>query len=530
MAGVRMTAKTTQYEKKEVRRALLIILDGFGLAAPERVGNAITPETAPNMFRLMETYPSSTLKAHGAAVGLPADQEGNSEAGHLNIGAGRVVEQDISVVSHAIQNGTFFKNHALQQAIKAVKKNKTRLHLVGLLTDDKSAHASPGHVYALLDLAHQEGIKETVLHLFTDGRDSSPHAAIGFLHALQKRLHPGQTIASIVGRHYAMDRNKQWDRTEQAYHLLLRCGSFRSADSAEQAIELAYNRKETDEYIAPTRVANTPGIESGDAVIFFNARSDRARQLAKAFVQPQFGKHNPGAFRRKKVLKDIVFVAMSEFGPDLPDIETAFPSPDIDNCLAKAIGERYRQLYISETEKYAHVTYFINGGYAGAINGEERKLVPSDGVYSYAERPEMQTKKIGREIQRYFKNNVYDFICVNFPNADMVGHTGDIPAAKRAVRVLDQVVAELVRCVQSLGGVVLITGDHGNAEEMLDVASGEPLTAHTKNPVPCIVVDDMRIGKRMRNGSLKDVAPTLLALLDIPKPKDMTGKNLFFYA
>ena len=364
------------------------------------------------------------------------------------------------------------------------------------------------------------------LHLFTDGRDSSPHSAITHLTALRAHMKKEDHIASIMGRFYAMDRDKIWERTEQAYNTLTQKHNGHCSDTAEQAIQSAYNRGETDEYIQPTCIREGAQIQDKDAVIFFNARSDRARQLAKAFVQKEFNKLNPKSFKRKKVIKDFRFVAMSEFGPDLDNILTAFPSPDIENCLAKAIGEAYKQLFISETEKYAHVTYFLNGGYPKPINGEERELNHSKVIDSYADQPEMQTHVIVKKICQYLQLDHYDFVCVNFPNADMVGHTGNFQATKRAVMALDKAVGELIGCVQSSGGFAMITADHGNAEMMIDLKTKEIMTAHTKNPVPCIIVDKKLKGKSMKSGTLSDVAPTLLSLLGIKKPKEMTGKNL----
>ncbi len=529
-----------------VTKTLLLILDGFGLANPKNPGNAITPETAPNIFGYMKTYASTQLTAHGAAVGLFPNQEGNSEAGHFNIGAGRLVKQDLLHISDAIADGTFFKNTAFDEAVFHAKKYNTAVHVVGLLTDGQSAHAHPEHLYALLEYLQKVGQKKVYLHLFTDGRDSQPHSAIHHLRELRAHMNNGEKIATMMGRFYGMDRNKIWERTEAAYNTMVLAKGSAQADCAENAIAQAYNRGETDEYISPTVIMEagtlrhpTLGLSSGrrqgkpvatiqdnDVIFFFNARSDRARQITKAFVQPDFQKKNPGAFKRKRVPKHIRFVAMTDFGPDLPSVLTAFPSPDIENALAKAIGERYRQLYISETEKYAHVTYFINGGHASAINGEVRELISSGAVNSYAEKPGMHAKELTDRILTYLKKDQYDFICVNYPNADMVGHTGDYHAAKQAVQILDREVARLVEDVLKRGGQALLVADHGNAEEMINEKTGEMWTEHTDNPVPCIMI---RVGKkvRMEKGALTDVAPTLLKMMEIEKPKQMTGKSLF---
>jgi 2,3-bisphosphoglycerate-independent phosphoglycerate mutase len=509
---------------------LLLILDGFGIAKPS-FGNAITATTAPYIFTLMDTYPTMLLKAHGKAVGLLPGQEGNSEAGHFAIGAGRVVEQDLVSISRGIKDGTFFKNTALTQAIAHAKKHSSRVHVMGLLTDGQSAHAHPDHLYAILKMCHIAGVP-VALHLFTDGRDSSPHGAITFLRLLRKHMFANQQIATISGRMYGMDRNKLWDRTARAYEAIVRGTAESTARSAEEAIEQAYNRGQTDEFIEPAIIKKkgkpAAPVADDDAVIFFNARSDRARQLTKAFVQIEFNKKNPGSFKRKRVLKNVFFCALTDFGPDLGDVVTAYPSPDIPDSLAAAIGDDYAQLYISESEKFAHITFFINGGYPHAINGEKREVLQSPDVYSYAKHPQMQTKKVVKRIVSYLDAGTYTFVCCNFPNADMVGHTGDIKATKKAVQAVDDGVKTLVKKILLANGQALIVGDHGNAEQLRRNGSKEVLTEHSVNPVPCIVVRGDLKGKKpkRKKGSLVDVAPTLLSMMGIKKPKKMTGKRL----
>lgn len=522
--------KRRKKQKQKNTPLVLMILDGFGLADPKHKGNAITPKTAPHIFGYIKKYPSTTLIAHGKDVGLFAGQQGNSEAGHLNIGAGRVVEQDLVMISRAITDGTFFKNEAFREGVRHAKKYGSTVHVMGLLTNHESAHARDEHLFALLEFLRREKCPKVFLHLFTDGRDTSPHAAIHLLKALRKRMGSGETIATISGRFYAMDRNKLWERTERVYEAMV-LGKGRTAKTAEEAIEEAYNCNETDEYIAPTIIINAKQksvgtIRDHDVIYFFNARSDRARQLTKAFVQPDFQKTNPGAFSRRRIPKDIRFVAMTDFGPDLSGIITAFPSPNITHPLAKAIGDRFRQLYISETEKYAHVTYFINGGYADAVNGEARELIRSGDVYSYAKKPEMQSKKVADRVIDSIKKGTYDVIVVNFPNADMVGHTGDLLAAKKAVSFLDAEVARIADAVQKRNGISIITADHGNAEAMVNLKTGEIMTAHTTNPVPFIIVSSDLKRSRLKKGRLADVAPTMLKLLDVKKPKEMTGRSL----
>lgn len=509
---------------------IMMILDGFGLADEKSVGNAITRETSPNIFSYMDKYASTTLIAHGKAVGLLEGQQGNSEAGHLNIGAGRVVEQDVAVVTNAIDDGRFAKNQSFKGAYEHVNEKGSNLHIMGLLTDSHSAHASPDHLYALIDL-FKDKVEDIYLHLFTDGRDSPPHSAITHLEKLREKMAENVHIASITGRHYAMDRNKDWAKTEKVYDLLVEGKAEFKAETAESAISMAYNRGETDEYIEPTLITKKDSkhisISDGDSIVFFNSRSDRARQLVKAFIQPGFDEKNPGTFKRKEVLEDIFFVGMSEYGPDLSDAQIAFVSPDIDNCLAKAIGEEYSQLFISETEKYAHVTYFLNGGYPNPINGEERELVHSSGEKNYAKKPEMETKLVADRILSYLSESKYDFVCVNFPNADMVGHTGDFEAAKKAISILDQQIKRLVDAYLEKDGIVVITSDHGNAEKMIHPETKEKMTEHTDSPVPFILVGDEFDGKKLREGgSLIDVAPTVLDILEKQKPEEMTGISL----
>ena len=521
--------KTATFVATPKKPTMLIILDGFGLASAKNPGNAITPGTAPYVFGLMKKYPNSTLKTYGEHVGLFAHQQGNSEAGHINIGAGRIVKQDLVQISEAIHDGTFYKNEAFKQAVHHVKKYKTAVHVMGLLTDGNSAHAHPEHLYAMLEYFRRNDVKKVFLHLFTDGRDSSPHGATNYLHELRGHMLAYEKIATMTGRFYAMDRNKIWERTQKTYEALV-LGKGCTAPSAEEALAQSYNRGDTDEFICPTVIIenNHPvaTVKDNDAIFFINARSDRARQITKAFVQEDFEKKNNGTFKRKKYPKNIRFVAMTDFGPDLPGLFTAFPSPDIQNCLPAVIDGAYRQLYISETEKYAHVTYFINGGFADPLNGEAREVVKSPPVRSYADQPEMNTKKLVEKIVGYLKKDTYNFICVNFPNPDMVGHTGDFSAGKKAIKIVDAGVKEIIGLLLKKNGQALIIADHGNAEEMIDLKTGEVDTEHSVNPVPCILVGKNLGIKKIDNGILADVAPTLLKLMGVKKAREMTGKAL----
>ena len=512
--------------KKIQKPTILLILDGFGLVDPKNSGNAITPETAPHIFGYMKKYPNSKLKAYGENVGLFKGQQGNSEAGHINIGAGRIVKQDLVQISDAIYDGTFFKNEAFKQAIYHVKKYDTAVHVMGLLTDGNSAHAHPEHLYAMLEYLRREGVEKVYLHLFTDGRDSSPHGATEFLHELRGHMLSHEKIATIMGRVYAMDRNKIWKRIQRAYEAMV-VGKGCVANSAEEALSQSYNRNETDEFLCPTVIIENKKpvatIKDNDAIFFINARSDRAREITKTFVQDNFNKKNKGSFCRVKTPKNIRFVAMTDFGPDLDSIMTAFPSPDLDNTLPMVLKNK-KQLYIAESEKYAHVTYFMNGGYADHVAGEIRMKIASKNVLSYSDKPEMSVQEVTTEVIRYLDK--MDFICVNFANADMVGHSGNFKAGKKAVLAVDQATDKVVQSVLKCNGQILIIADHGNAEEMINLKTGEIMTEHTANLVPCILIKKDTKGIKLKNGILADVAPTILKMMNVDKPKEMTGKSL----
>jgi len=517
-------------KKNNFPPTILIILDGFGLDDYNKPGNAVTPETAPNIFDYKESFPSTKLKAHGTAVGLFEDQTGNSEAGHFNIGAGRTVKQDLVRISDRIDDGRFFKNHAFKQGLYHAQKYDQAVHVMILLTDQDSPHAKLEHLYALLKYFREKDQRQVYLHLFTDGRDSPPKSALQFLEKLRTEMKSDEKIATIMGRFYGMDRNKNWERTHKAYQAITQAEAEYSAETAEEAIKQAYKRDETDEYISPTVITQGEDrprkVEKNDVVYFMNARSDRARQLTKVFVQDKFLDDNPEAFEREYRPENIRFVALTDFGPDLPGIFTAFPSPDIPNCLAKAIDDNREQLYISETEKYAHITFFLNGGYPKPINGEDREVIKSDDVRSFTDKPEMESKKITQKILTYIQEEKYDFICTNFPNADMVAHTGDFSAAKQAINIVDQKVKKIVELVRKKDGRVIITSDHGNAEKM--GTKQNPITEHTTNLVPFILIDeDYKDEISLKQGKLGDIATTLLKIMEIEPPEEMTGEILF---
>jgi len=511
------------------KTTLLIVMDGWGITDPNQRGNAITPKTAPNYFKWLKKYPNTQLRASGRSVGLFANQEGNSEAGHLNLGGGRVVRQDALYISDAIEDGTFFKNQAFQQALFHIKKYNTAAHVMGLMSNHNSAHSCPEHLYALLDLFHREKIKKVYLHLFTDGRDSGQHDAPKHLKKLEKHLYGNEKIATIMGRFYAMDRNKTWERTKEAYEVMI-LGKGCAADSAEEALAQSYNRGNTDEFICPTAIIKDKKpiatIKDNDAIFFFNQRSDRARQLTKSFVQPNFKRINKGAFPRNKFPKNTRFVAMSDFGPDLPGVFTAFPSHDVENSLSQILCPK-RQLYVAESEKFAHVTYFFNGGYTQHFCDENWVSIKSPNVSTYDQKPEMNAKKVADYLIGAIKSNKYEFIMTNFANPDMMGHTGNFEAAKMAISTVDKEVDRVIRSLVKHKGQAIITADHGNVEEMINLKTGEIDTEHSTNPVPFIVVNPaIKIKKKLSAGKLADVAPTILKMMGMKKREGMTGKAL----
>ncbi|OGY46548.1 MAG: phosphoglycerate mutase (2,3-diphosphoglycerate-independent) [Candidatus Buchananbacteria bacterium RIFCSPLOWO2_01_FULL_46_12] len=519
---------------KKHKPFVLLILDGWGLA-PKSPANAIEKAKKPVFDELWKNYPHTKLKASGRAAGLPDEQPGNSEAGHMNIGAGRIVDQDSVVINKEINTGRFFKNPAFEAACSHLVKNNSSLHLVGLLSNGVSPHSNPDHLLALLVWSRLKKIKNVYLHLFTDGRDSPPHASLKLVESLIRSLKnketagrlTGEWVATIMGRFYAMDRKKEWSRTEAAYNAMV-LGQGIYIKSPQAAITQAYNRGETDEFIKPyviKRGGKPIGkISDNDAVIFFNLRSDRARQMAKPFVQADFNDSNLNSFKRKKILKNLVFIALTDFGPDLGKILTAYPSIDLQNTLPMVINGR-RQLYIAEAEKYAHVTYFFNGGYADPVASEDRIMVPSAKVSSYDQAPAMSIYKITNQVVKLLSR--YEFICINFAIPDMVAHSGNLKATVEAVEHIDRCLTKLKKAVNRAGGTLLITSDHGNGDKMLDLETGEMYTEHTANPVPFILVDAKHKKRQLKNsGKLGDIAPTILKLMKIKKPKEMTGKSL----
>ena len=506
---------------------ILVILDGWGIAKPNK-GNAITLAETPTMNGITKKYPFTQLHAHGRYVGLPSEQDGNSEAGHMNIGAGRIVEQDAVKISKSINDGTFFKNTALLEAIKHTRANKSKMHLMGMLSNGMSAHSEPDHILALLTFLQKNKINDIYFHLFTDGRDSPKYAALKLVEDMERSFKNKERIATIIGRFYAMDRKKKWERTKMAYDALL-LGKGHQAENARAAISESYNKGDNDEFIEPYIINPAGRIEDNDSVIFFNLRSDRARQLAKVFGQKDFNNDNPSSFKRKKILKNLCFVAMTDFGPDLDSIITAFPSVDLKQTLPMVLGD-LKQLYLAETEKYAHVTYFFNGGYSGRVNGEDQAVIASPDVKSYDATPAMESRELAKTVVYDLKNKRYDFTVLNFAAPDMIGHTGNLEAGVKCCHEVDKYLGQIIKAYLEAGGTVIVTADHGNIEEMINVATGEIDTEHSINLVPFIIVNKeyrgaKKIGLREK-GVLGDIAPTILELMGKSKPKEMTGESL----
>ncbi len=515
------------------RPFVLIIMDGWGINA-RKDGNAIALARTPNIDRLARDWPHTAVRTSGLAVGLPEGQMGNSEVGHQNIGAGKRVLQDYTRVSESIKDGTFFQNPAFLKAIAHVKKNQSQLHICGLLGNG-GVHAHETHIEALLRLAATYGIERVYIHAFSDGRDTSPTGGVEFMQLLEARAreiggeHPAK-VATVSGRYYAMDRDNRWDRTGMTYFAMTR-GEGLKAGSALAAIQQSYDQKVTDEFILPTVVIEdgrpVAMVKEGDAVIHYNFRPDRARQLTKAFVLKELPPQAEGKFKRGPRLDDLAYVMMTEYEPGL-DAEVAYRADEVEMPLARVISEQgLRQFHTAETEKYAHVTYFINGRRETPFPGEDRDLVPSPKVPTYDLQPEMSAAGITDTAVEHIRSNEYDLVIMNYANADMVGHTGVIDATIKAVEAVDTGVGRIVEATLAVGGGLAITADHGNAEQLIEYDTGKPFTAHTTFPVPLYLVVPGLEQARLRNdGILADVSPTILQILGIPLPKDMQGRSL----
>lgn len=519
---------------------VLVIMDGWGVAPPSK-GNGVTLAKKPVFDHLIANYPVMTLQASGEAVGLSWGEMGNSEVGHLNLGSGKIVYQTLPRINKSIESGEFLENEKFLQAVNQAKKNNSRLHLLGMVSNG-GVHSHQDHLYALLDMCKNQGLKNVFIHAILDGRDTKQDGGLEFIKALQAKMTEigiGK-IASVSGRYFAMDRDNRWDRVEKAFNAITLGQAEHKTENVEQAIEQAYSQKMYDEQFVPTVVLDggkpVATIEDKDAVIFFNFRADRARQITTAFSVPGFDK-----FKKQKEYKDLLFITMTEYEKDLPVI-VAYPPEDIDYPLARVLSDAgLNQLHAAETEKYAHVTFFFNGGKEDAFKNEDRILVPSPAVPTYDQKPEMSAFEINKKLIPEIRQGKHHFVVVNYANPDMVGHTGVIPATIKAIETVDKCVGELVKAVSEMGGTSLVTADHGNAEELINLQTGEVDKEHSTNPVPFIVVGNQFEGQSLTagldsadgdlsivtpSGMLADIAPTILKMMEIEHPDDMTGSPL----
>lgn len=495
-----------------------MILDGYGIRE-NKEGNAIAFAKTPNLDKLFSSYPHSVLDASGESAGLPEGQMGNSEVGHLNIGAGRIVYQDLTRISKSIRDGDFLRNKVLLDAVKNVKNNNSSLHLVGLLSDG-GVHSHISHLYALLELARKQGIKKIYVHAFLDGRDVPPKSALVYIKDAQKKMKElGGEFATISGRYYAMDRDKRWDRVEKAYEAMT-SGRCITAETAALAVENAYARGETDEFVNPTVIVKKGKpvalVSDNDSVIFFNFRSDRAREITRAFINQDFLDFKRNSYPRTH------FMCLTQYDETF-NVPIAFPPESLKNILADVLSMHHlKQLRIAETEKYAHVTFFFNGGRETPVEGEDRLLIPSPKVATYDLQPEMSAYPVTDEVVKALSSGKYDVIILNYANPDMVGHTGVFDAAVKAVEAVDECIGRVFDAVSAANGLLIITADHGNAEQMMDETGGIH-TAHTSNSVPFLFCEN---GFKLKGGILADISPTILDVLGIEKPQEMTGQSL----
>ena len=501
----------------------LMILDGFGEGS-ETSGDAVKISGIPAISALKEKYPTVTIGASGMDVGLPEGQMGNSEVGHLNIGAGRIVYQELTRITKDILDGGFFEKQELLDAMKSVKKNGTKLHTFGLISDG-GVHSHLDHLYALLKMAKLNGLDEVYVHCFMDGRDVPPDSGLGFIVQLEENMREigiGK-IATVMGRYYAMDRDNRYERVEKAYAAMA-CGEGVKADSATKAMRQSYEKGEMDEFVMPTVVTDNgepvATIRENDAIVFFNFRPDRAREITRTLIDKAFTGFERSYF-------PVQFVCMTQYDKTFEGVQVAYKPQTLDNTLGEYLAKNgKRQFRIAETEKYAHVTFFFNGGVEKPNEGEDRFLIPSPKVATYDLKPEMSAYEVADEAVRHIESGEYDVMILNFANPDMVGHTGVLEAAVKAVTVVDACVDKIVRAILKSGGEVIITADHGNSEKMYD-KNGGPFTAHTTNPVPLILVSERYKVTRLRqDGRLADIAPTMLKMMGLEIPSEMTGKPL----
>ena len=502
---------------------MLMILDGFGINE-KKDGNAIKLANTPNIDKLVKTCPTTRIHTSGLDVGLPDGQMGNSEVGHTNIGAGRIVYQELTKITKSIEDGDFFSNPEFSKAIENCKKYNSKLHIMGLISDG-GVHSHLRHLYGILELAKRKDFENVYVHCFMDGRDTPPASGENYISALEEKMKEKGIgkIATISGRFYAMDRDKRWERVEKAYNALV-YGNGNKATSAVTAIENSYQKEVFDEFIEPTVITNAEGepvatIGKHDSVIFFNFRPDRAREITRTLVDQNFNE-----FEAKKNL-NLCYVCMTSYDETMPNVNIAFKKEELKNTFGEYISANgLKQLRIAETEKYAHVTFFFNGGEEKQYEGEDRILVPSPKVETYDLKPEMSAYEVTEKLVEAINSKKYDCIILNYANPDMVGHTGNLDAAIKAIEAIDECIGKVVEAVNAQNGILLITADHGNSEQMIDYATGEPHTAHTTNPVPLILVGMENV--KLKEGKLADLAPTMLSIMNLEKPKEMTGESI----
>ncbi|HEY6931398.1 MAG TPA: 2,3-bisphosphoglycerate-independent phosphoglycerate mutase [Thermoanaerobaculia bacterium] len=500
-----------------VQPIVLVICDGWGVAPPS-AGNAITRARTPVFDRWLRDYSSTTLLASGEAVGLPAGMMGNSEVGHLNLGAGRMVPQDLLRIDLALRDGSFFENPTLIDAMEKARRPDAALHVLGLLSDG-GVHSHERHLWGLLEMARRRQVSQVFVHAFTDGRDTPPRSAQTYVERLEGKLREtGGRIATVSGRYFAMDRDLHWDRTAEA-HRAVAAGRGLTAPSAGAAVAAAYERGEGDEFIRPTAIVERP-IRDGDAAIFFNFRADRARQMTRALTEEEFSEFERGPAPR------LHFVCFTEYKKEFP-LAVAFPQRALEHILAEVWAEHgVRNLRVAETEKYAHVTYFFNGGVERSFPGEERTLIASWRGATYDLHPQMKASEIAESVEKALRGRSFGAVVVNFANADMVGHTGKLPETIQGIEVLDRCLGRVEASARDAGAILMMTADHGNAEQMTDPVTGQPHTAHTTNPVPLVIGGAGSSLRLASGGSLADVAPTLLRLQGLAAPAEMTGRDL----
>ncbi|MBP3708638.1 MAG: 2,3-bisphosphoglycerate-independent phosphoglycerate mutase [Clostridia bacterium] len=504
------------------KTTMLMIIDGYGINENEK-GNAVKAANTPNLEKLFKTCPTTEIYTSGMKVGLPDGQMGNSEVGHTNIGAGRIVYQQLTRITKSIEDGDFFSIPEFVSAIENCKANNSKLHILGLLSDG-GVHSHNRHLYGLLEMAKRKGFEDVYVHCFLDGRDTPPASAENYIIELEEKIKEKGVgkIASVSGRYYSMDRDKRWDRIQKTYNAIVR-GEGEKAQSATKAIEDSYLKEVFDEFVVPTVICNgnvpVATISKNDSVIFFNFRPDRAREITRTLVDPEFNEF--------ETIKDLNlnFVCMAEYDATLPNVSVAFKPERLNNTFGEYISNKgLTQLRIAETEKYAHVTFFFNGGEEKQYPGEDRILVPSPKVATYDLQPEMSEPEVTEKVVEAINSGKYDSIILNYANSDMVGHTGSMEAAIKALEAVDDGVGKVVEAMKNNGGVLLITADHGNSEQMIDYTTGEPHTAHTTNPVPLILVG--MENTKVKSGKLADLAPTMLDIMGLEKPAEMTGESL----